>query len=184
MALQEVENRKVVKDRAAELKNRHDLKYKVGFVQGRDTHTEQDVAFLVEDRPGNVKFLRVESAGLRFRNRNVFNIPSKHVAMTVTRQTDDETQSLTIINAHLKAGRGTSNETQRKKQSRVQNRWATTLVEDGHAVIITGDFNASKRHRDSATQCAYSAAWHPADLRMTLLRIHTVSCVDGTEPRI
>lgn len=145
LALQEIENEKVVQDLADALKEKHQLEYSVGFKQGKDTALEQDVAFLFQKRPGTVTVNRVESTNLNFSNNNVFKVPSKHTALQVFRNTDAGKQSLTIITAHLKAGGGMSNETQRIKQSRVLNRWAGELMSQGNAVVVLGDFNAGKR---------------------------------------
>lgn len=142
LALQEIENRKVVQDLCEELKARHDRDYRVGFVQGKDRNTEQDVAFLHEDREGAVRTVRVEDATNRdFSNKQLFKVPSKHVAMTVQRRAGDKLYKLTIINVHFKAGKKTSDIAQRKKQARVMNEWAEELLKEGHAVIILSDFN-------------------------------------------
>ena len=53
MALQEVENQKVVRDLANELGSEHGLSFRVAFKQGYDDYTEQDVAFLVRS---NIEF--------------------------------------------------------------------------------------------------------------------------------
>lgn len=142
LALQEIENEEVVQDLCDELRTRHNRYYRVGFVQGKDPYTEQDVAFLYEDREGAVRTERVENATDRdFSNGQLFMVPSKHVAMTVQRRAGDNLYKLTIINVHLKAGKTTSDVVQRKKQARVMNEWAEKLLNDGHAVIMLGDFN-------------------------------------------
>jgi endonuclease/exonuclease/phosphatase family metal-dependent hydrolase len=142
LALQEIENQKVVQDLCNELKAKHDRDYRVGFVQGKDPHTEQDVALLYEDREGAVNIERVENAiDKDFSNKQLFKVPSKHVAMTVQRRAGDKVYKLTIINVHFKAGKKTGDVAQRKKQARVMNVWAEKLLDKGHAVIMLGDFN-------------------------------------------
>ena len=56
LGLQEIENAKVVQDIADDLQTRHGLAFRVAFVQGRDTHTGQDVAFLLRQAlPGEAR---------------------------------------------------------------------------------------------------------------------------------
>jgi endonuclease/exonuclease/phosphatase family metal-dependent hydrolase len=141
LALSEIENKKVLNDLAERLKTHHQLEYDVGFIQGKDTNTEQDVAFLVLHRPGTQAYSRVEQSGLSFNNPNLFKIPSKHVALTVVHATPTDTQKLTVIALHLKAGGTLTDEEQRKRQARTLHRWAKKLMSEGHAVIILGDTN-------------------------------------------
>jgi endonuclease/exonuclease/phosphatase family metal-dependent hydrolase len=119
----------------------------VAFKQGKDTSTEQDVAFLIEERPGTLHVRRVEETALNgaFTNSNLFKIPSRHVAIEILHETKTGgLQRLTIINVHLKAGQASSDEGQRARQSRVVNRWAKETMTANGSVIIIGDFNAAK----------------------------------------
>jgi len=147
LGLQEIENKKVVEELAAELKTSHGLEYTVGFIQGNDPYTEQDVAFLAAKRPGTLTYKRVEDAGLTLTNTNLFKIPSKHLALQLVHtRPDGAALRLTVMVAHLKAG-GNPDEPQRVRQSRVLNRWAEKLMTAGagEGVIVLGDFNAGKK---------------------------------------
>lgn len=154
LGLQEIENKKVVEDLAKVLKDDHNLEYTVGFIKGTDTFTEQDVAFLAEKREGTVTYARVEDvADLGITNTNLFKIPSKHLALTVTHATPGGgTQRLTVIVVHLKAG-GTADEPQRMRQARVLNKWATKLMTagTGEGVIVLGDMNANKKFAQTSS---------------------------------
>lgn len=146
LGLQEIENKKVVDALAAELDATHHLKYDVGFIQGNDPNTEQDVAFLLEQRPGVRTFARAENSGISFSNANKYKIPSKHIAVTMEHATPSHgLQKLTIITTHLKAGQQTADEMQRIRQSRVLHTWAAKMIDDDQAVIIMGDLNAKYR---------------------------------------
>ncbi|VTT99098.1 Endonuclease/exonuclease/phosphatase OS=Pirellula staleyi (strain ATCC 27377 / DSM 6068 / ICPB 4128) GN=Psta_1922 PE=4 SV=1: Exo_endo_phos [Gemmataceae bacterium] len=147
LGLTEIENKKVVEDLAAALKTNHQLEYLVGFVQGKDTATEQDVAFLYDKRFGEQTFLRAEDAGLGdLSNGNLYKVPSKHVGVRIAHVgPNGQQQALTMIVCHLKAGGGTGNEAQRVRQSRVLNRWAAKCLAAGEAVIVLGDVNAGRR---------------------------------------
>ena len=151
VALQEIENKRVVEQLATELNEKHGANYKVGFVQGTDTFTEQDVAYLYEGRPLEVEFQRIPRAG--FTNRTLHKVPSKHCVMTIThRLADGRTQQLMLINCHLKAGRDAEDEAQRKKQGRVMSGFVknTLTVNPAVGVVVLGDMNAGKRFQDTS----------------------------------
>jgi hypothetical protein len=146
IALQEVENQKVVERLAQELNTAHGGKYKVGFVQGTDTFTEQDVAYLYQDRPVQVGFARIPAAG--FANPTLHKVPSKHCVMTVAHTLPTgQVQRVSFINLHLKAGTGAGNEAERRKQGRVVNGFIRQqLTADPTAgFVVLGDINAQVR---------------------------------------
>ncbi|MEQ8789677.1 MAG: endonuclease/exonuclease/phosphatase family protein [Pirellulaceae bacterium] len=144
MALQEVESEKVVADLATALRVHHELKYKVGFVQGTDSFTEQDVAFLIEDRPGEMEISRIDARAEGLTDRGRYKVPSKHAVLTFTRSVGGETQRMVIVTAHLKAGANDSDEAQRTSQSRALNAYVSRRMREGSEVVVLGDFNAGK----------------------------------------
>ncbi|MGL4549537.1 MAG: endonuclease/exonuclease/phosphatase family protein, partial [Gemmataceae bacterium] len=81
-------------------------------------------------------------------NPTLHRMPSKHCVMTLTHTLPDgQTQRLTLVNCHLKAGSGSSNEGQRKKQARVVSGFVkkTLAADPNGGVIVLGDLNASRR---------------------------------------
>jgi endonuclease/exonuclease/phosphatase family metal-dependent hydrolase len=130
LALQEIENAKVVGDIAQTLKEEHGKEYVVAFVQGQDTHTGQDVTFLVKsgiefeaerfvfDRPGEPEFKDL----------------SKHLRLTAT----IGGQPITIVALHL-----ITKAPDRMRQARTLREWITPLV--GEPLIVLGDFNIGLR---------------------------------------
>ncbi|VTR97306.1 endonuclease [Tuwongella immobilis] len=153
IALQEIENEKVVKDLANEVKAKYGVTYQVGFVQGNDTSTEQDVAFLVRDLGATATFARIPNAD--YGNNNLYKVPSKHCVMTLTQSLPDgTTKKMIVINCHLKAGKDVADITQRKKQARVMNHYLTKQQQEtpGLAVVVLGDMNTRKPHADTTAQ--------------------------------
>jgi endonuclease/exonuclease/phosphatase family metal-dependent hydrolase len=150
MALQEVENKKVARDLADALRVHHQLNYKVGFVQGTDSYTEQDVAFLVEERVGDFVVGGINPRLEKLDDRDRYKIPSKHAVLLLTTKVGEELGTLTVITAHLKAGDDERDEAQRILQSRALNAYAARLVRDRHEVIMLGDFNAGQPYRNTS----------------------------------
>ena len=128
LALQEIENEKVVEDIAERLESSHSLDYSVVFVQGRDSYTEQDVAFLVKDGT-TVTASRFE---FDFEGDDRYKDLSKHLRITAT----IEGHTLEIITVHLITSTG-----DRKRQARTLREWAEDLVLEN--LVILGDFNVA-----------------------------------------
>ncbi|MEM7282229.1 MAG: endonuclease/exonuclease/phosphatase family protein [Pseudomonadota bacterium] len=132
LALQEVENAKVVADIAVELADEHGLAYEVAFVEGKDSYTGQDVAFLVEEG------LLFEASRYRFpsafRSRGYKDI-SKHLKLEVL--VGDET--ITLISVHL-----ITSQDNRELQALTLRGWVENTVASENIVIL-GDFNTRQR---------------------------------------
>jgi len=150
MAIQEIESEKVARDLSDALRVHHELKYKVGFVQGTDDYTEQDVAFLVEERVGDFVVGRINPRLEHLDDRDRYKIPSKHAVLLLTTKVGEELGTLTVITAHLKAGDDDRDEAQRILQSRALNAYAARRARDRHEVIMLGDFNAGQPYRNTS----------------------------------
>lgn len=136
MALQEIENEKVVQDLADELRSTHDQQYQVAFIQGRDTYTEQDVAILYKS--GLTHIERKQQSDEMYESKNYYNL-SKHLFATFEWSHGGETHKLTLCNVHLRAG--TRGEQPRLRQCRLINYWVKPMVEKKENVIVLGDIN-------------------------------------------
>lgn len=137
LALQEIENAKVLGDLADRLKDDHGLSYQVAFVQGGDTYTEQDVGYLVQD---GLEF-DVERIPFEFQGDREFHNVSKHAALTVDIPTETGTERLWLLNVHLLA----SNANGRKQQARTIREWIAPRIEAEENVIVLGDINSGQR---------------------------------------
>lgn len=130
IALQEVENRGTVAKIAEKLRTKHQRNYNVGFVQGDDSHTGQDVAFLV--RSG----IKYDISRFRFEHSrdDRYKGLSKHARLKAT----VGGEQVEIITLHL-----ITNPDERLKQARTLRGWIDPLV-SGHLIVL-GDFNVSLR---------------------------------------
>lgn len=128
LALQEIENEKVVQDLADELSSQHSLDYNVAFEQGRDTFTGQDVAYLVRD---SLTFTdrRFEFS---FSGNDDFRNLSKHLLL----ETTIDSEPLSLINIHL-----ITNSNRRLQQARTLRSWIESIDVENDNVIVLGDFN-------------------------------------------
>lgn len=139
LALQEVENRKVVEDLARELRTKRHLDYHIAFVQGNDTATEQDVAFLV--LPTKFRAYRGERDARIAREKDRYNIPSKHLFLDIAFGEGNHQTRLTLVTVHFKSG--SDGEDQRQRQARTVRYWLQDEIKAGANLIVLGDFNSS-----------------------------------------
>lgn len=128
LALQEIENEKVVEDLADELEDQFGLDYEVAFVQGADTYTGQDVAYLVRD---DLTFTE-NRIPYNFSGNDDFKNLSKHLLL----ETTIDGQALELINIHL-----ITNSNRRLKQARTLRSWVKDLDVPNSNIIVLGDFN-------------------------------------------
>jgi endonuclease/exonuclease/phosphatase family metal-dependent hydrolase len=128
MALEEIENARVVHDLAERLDERHGLRYQVAFVQGTDTYTGQDVAALVQQG--------IEFSASRFRytfgGDSSYKSLSKHLRIRATLGGE----RFEIVAVHL-----ITQPADRIKQARTLRAWTRDLVDEN--LVILGDLNAS-----------------------------------------
>lgn len=136
IALQEIENQKVVQDIANRLQEKHNLAYEVAFVQGRDTFTEQDVAYLIKQ---GIPFSESRFNFTSFAGNNNFKDLSKHLKLEVTINGED----ITLVTIHLIS----SSLPQRLQQARTLRAWTETMALTDHLIIL-GDFNTSLRFQE------------------------------------
>jgi endonuclease/exonuclease/phosphatase family metal-dependent hydrolase len=136
LAVQEIENRRVLLDLTTVLRDKHQLNYRVAFIEGFDFGTEQDVAFLFQS--GLVEFSRKEQNREMFESKEYYSL-SKHIFGQFEWQIDGRTERLTILNAHFraKAEEGAI----RLKQAKLARKWIQSALDAGDNVILLGDFN-------------------------------------------
>ncbi len=134
LALQEIEDGDAVLEIADELNDRG-ADYEVSFVQGLDSHTEQDVAFLVREG------LAFEGQRFAFTHRgdSDFKNLSKHQLLSV----NVNGIPVSIINVHL-----ITRSVQRMRQARTLRDWIDSLDQNSHLIVI-GDTNVSLDYEDT-----------------------------------
>lgn len=137
LALQEIENRRVLAQLAKRLKDEHQLDYRVAYVEGSDIFTEQDVAVLV--RNGLVEMSRKEQSRPMFASKQYFDL-SKHVWCTIQFQdADGKMRRFRLLNVHYRAQADKAD--LRLRQSELARRWVDDLLASDEDVIVLGDFN-------------------------------------------
>ncbi len=136
LALQEVENRDVLFALTNILKEKHQLNYRIAFIDGFDTGTEQDVAFLY--RSGLVEFSRREQTKEQFDSQQYYNL-SKHLFGRFEWDVDGRSESLLVLNVHFRAKAEES--ALRLRQSRLARLWLKSAIQSGQNVIFLGDTN-------------------------------------------
>jgi len=148
LALQEVENRRVLRELTSRLKAQHQLNYRIAFVEGWDTYTEQDVAILYQG--GLVQYSRHEQSRDMYESKNFYNV-SKHLVGHFRWQVGKQTEELTLINVHFRAGeRG---EPYRRRQAKLVRHWITPHLQQGSNVIVLGDLNSDENCQQPNTEC-------------------------------
>lgn len=132
VALQEVENAQVVQAIANDLLQHHGHSFKVAFVQGRDSHTGQDVAFLVRD---GIPFEATRFDFADFQGDGDFKDLSKHLRVKLELGGEE----VTLVVVHL-----ITRVNDRKRQAKTLRAWTEDIVPDRNIVVL-GDFNSGLR---------------------------------------
>jgi endonuclease/exonuclease/phosphatase family metal-dependent hydrolase len=145
LALQEVENRRVLTDLVEALEIRNGLTYRVAFVEGGDTFTEQDVAILY--RGGLVGYGRREQTREMFNSNQYFNV-QKHLFAEFQWEHGEQPYKLTLLTAHLRAR--AERDDIRRRQCNLLHHWVRDEVTRGGNVIVLGDLNTEVAAEDAA----------------------------------
>jgi len=139
MALQEVENRRVVVELTKKLSSKHGKKFRVAFIEGWDSFTEQDVAIIY--RSGLVHYRCHEQTKEMFDSEKYYNL-TKHLVAKFEWGEGDDKESLTMLTAHLRAQ--AKKEDLRKRQCLLIKQWMNEHLKAGENVVALGDFNTEQ----------------------------------------
>ena len=148
LALQEVENRQVLRALTEQLKSQHQLNYRIAFVEGWDTYTEQDVAILYQS--GLVQYSRHEQTKDMYNSRNFYNV-SKHVVAQFRWEKEDRSQLLTLVNVHFRASE--KGAAIRQRQARLIRHWIEPMLQRGENVMVLGDVNTEENCQHPEADC-------------------------------
>ncbi len=170
LALQEVENKKVLRYLCQSLDRNHDLKYRIAFIEGSDVFTEQDVAILY--RSGLVSYCRHEQSWEMFRSKQYYNV-SKHIVGHFEWGTGKEKERLALMNVHLRSR--AEGAPVRRRQAKLVRKWIEPWLAAGHHVIVTGDFNAEQTagDDDAGRTIGIITGKQTGDTRDDLVDLHT-----------
>jgi endonuclease/exonuclease/phosphatase family metal-dependent hydrolase len=170
LALQEIENEKVVKDLASRLKSKHNKEYTVVFIQGKDYSTEQDVAILAKS--GFQSSRRIKLPNSLKKKKNRYKVPTKHLVAEFAWGEDDQEERLIVIVVHFTASGGVQ---QRMRQGRVVRWEVERFIDDEENVIVLGDFNTQKKFGSSTTKktgVGIVRGLHTSDSEDDLIDLH------------
>jgi endonuclease/exonuclease/phosphatase family metal-dependent hydrolase len=139
MALQEVENRSVLRRLTKLLADRHKLSYRVAYIEGWDSYTEQDVGLIY--RSGLVEFSFREQSREMFASQEYYNM-NKHLFARFQWGPESDREELLLMNVHLRA---TPEQHEiREKQCRLIRQWINDAVNRGDNVVMLGDINTEE----------------------------------------
>ena len=148
LALQEVENRRVLRELTQQLKSKYQLQYRIAFVEGWDTYTEQDVAILYQS--GLVQYSRHEQSRDMYESKEFYNV-SKHLVTHFRWQSGDQTEELTLVNVHFRASE--KGAPLRQRQAKLIRHWIDPHLQRGSNVIVLGDLNSEEDCQQPDTDC-------------------------------
>lgn len=148
LALQEVENRQVLRELTQQLKSQHQLNYRIAFIEGWDTYTEQDVAILYQG--GLVRYSRHEQTKDMYDSRNFYNV-SKHLVAHFRWESGDQTEQLTLVNVHFRASE--KGAALRQRQAKLVRYWIEPYLRRGDNVIVMGDVNSEENCQQPDADC-------------------------------
>lgn len=141
VAVQEIENRRVLYYLTRALSRNHQLAYDEHALEGRDFFTEQDVGYLVR-RPADVAALIQRGYVQRLRSTNEFYDVSKHLFAEIEFHDGSDVHRVLILNVHLRAK--PEGEVFRRRQARLMQHWVAEAISAGRDVIVLGDFNSEE----------------------------------------
>ena len=140
LALQEVENRLVLEALTKKLNSKYRKYFRIAYIRGSDTFTEQDVAIIY--RSGLVHYRRHErSEDIRDNKKEYYNL-TKHLVGKFEWGKGKDKEELTVVTAHLRARADA--EDIRKKQARLLHEWIGEELIGGENVVVLGDFNTEE----------------------------------------
>jgi endonuclease/exonuclease/phosphatase family metal-dependent hydrolase len=139
LALQEVENRRVLFYLNQKLKSDFNLNYRIAFIEGEDFFTEQDVGIMALS--GLTSFGRRERSKEQLGNKQFYPV-YKHLVASFEWGQGPNKESLTIINLHTRAM--TEGATIRQRQARLVREWMKDHIRPEENFIILGDLNSDE----------------------------------------
>jgi endonuclease/exonuclease/phosphatase family metal-dependent hydrolase len=141
LALQEIENQRVLFYLTRRLKEEHGLDYTVAYIEGADYFTEQDVAVLALSGLTSCSLKRQTQE--MFQSQQYYNV-NKHILCEFEWGSGAGRERLLLCNVHFRA-QPMATEI-RTKQARLVRRWIEEAVKAGGNVIVLGDVNTEETY--------------------------------------
>ncbi len=144
LCLQEIENRRVLYYLMRQLRDEHQLQYKIAYIEGEDFFTEQDVAILYLS--GMVEYSRREQTQEDRKSKEFYHLP-KHLIGKFVWGSGSHRDSFTLINLHLRAM--PEGAAIRQRQAALVRHWLREEVSRGEQVVIIGDLNSNESFEET-----------------------------------
>jgi endonuclease/exonuclease/phosphatase family metal-dependent hydrolase len=139
LALQEIEGQRVLYYLTQALGRLGAARYRIGFVEGSDYHTEQDVGFLVQQGTDITRIARYEQSRAMFESDQFHNV-AKHAEIVVDVPVGDGVEQVTILTVHFRAREEAVEP--RTRQARLVHAWLRGRIAAGENIIVLGDTNS------------------------------------------
>ncbi len=172
LALQEIENQRVLFYLTRKLKQEHGLNYTIAYVEGGDFFTEQDVAVLVQS--GLVGYGVKRQSQEMFASEKYYNV-AKHLFCELEWGIGEGRERVLLLNVHLRAM--PEGAEIRKKQARLIRQWIHQEIAAGENVIVLGDINTNELFSETTPEGDAGVLRgldtpDPADDLVDLFRLH------------
>jgi endonuclease/exonuclease/phosphatase family metal-dependent hydrolase len=141
LALQEVENKRVMFYLTSKLKKDYALDYEVAFIEGDDFFTEQDVAVLSLSGLRGFSFRKQTKE--MYDTKKYYNV-NKHVLCDFCWGEGPQKIELLVMNVHFRAQPDAG--AIRTRQARLVRHWLKDALEVGANVIVLGDVNSEETY--------------------------------------
>ena len=141
LALQEVENKRVLVFLNSLLKKQYGLDYEIAYIEGEDFFTEQDVAVMALS--GLTEFSFKRQTKEMYQTKEYYSI-NKHVLCRFEWGAADQRQELTLLNVHFRAMPEATEI--RKRQGKLARAFLAAEVQAGRNVMVIGDVNTDETY--------------------------------------
>jgi endonuclease/exonuclease/phosphatase family metal-dependent hydrolase len=140
IAFQEIEDGRVLGYLSKSIERLNQRQYRVAFIEGTDSFTEQDVGFLFRGIDV-LRQSRNDQSQAMFRSGSYYNV-SKHLELEVIVDPEGVAEPVTVVTIHLRAK---SEEAEiRTRQTRLLRYWLDQRLRAGANVIVLGDTNSEE----------------------------------------
>jgi len=147
LALQEIENKRVMFYLTSKLKKEYALDYDVAFIEGDDFFTEQDVAVL--SLSGLRGFAFRKQTKEMYDTKQYYNV-NKHVLCEFAWGEGPQKVELLLINVHFRAQPGAG--AIRTRQAKLVRQWLNDAINVGANVMIVGDVNTEETYETTTKE--------------------------------
>ncbi len=142
LAVQEVENRRVLYYLSRALTRNHKLEYQELGIESRDHFTEQDVGIMFRP-PVDALSLFQGAYPKRMRRDNRYYDVTKHLMAVLEFPSGQSNERVLLMTCHLRSG--AEGEPVRLRQARLLHHWIADAIKKGENVILLGDFNTEEK---------------------------------------